>query len=143
MSQYPFRLVRLSTGRYFVLPIVNGTEGKPYEIPAFFKSFLDYISETFVIHTHQCKTSKLSYLRSDFIDLLHRAGKYQATILSSIRNIEKCIAAELENIEQPSVFIAGSRHGVFSISLVTGELLFETISEPFGRLLFSALQCQF
>lgn len=117
----------------------NGRENAVIDIPLYFKNFLNEVLGKHLIHKNQCNTSKLSYLRTDYINILCRAGPYLDYVLRQIRKIDKMIYRDLMNIEIDCDFILHFFNGETVLRLFTGEILFYSTDELFCRLLFSCI----
>lgn len=110
------------------------------EVPLYFQDFLVDLLGRQLIHKHQCNTSKLSYLRSDYIDILSSAGPYLDYVLRQIRKINKLIYKDFIKTTIDCNFVLSFFNGEVRLCLSTGEVLFyRTDDEEFCRLVFSCI----
>lgn len=108
-------------------------------LPVYFTHFLEDVVGKQLIHNHQCSTSKISYLRTDYIKLVHRARPFLDHVLNQIRALDKLIADEWVETRISGYIILDNIHGLFELKLSSGEILFSTSDQYFGRLLFSCV----
>lgn len=134
-----FRYIPWPCGRSFIKTIYDHGEGEFKEVPLYFKDFLNDRLGKYLIHKHQCQTSKFSYLRSAYIDIIHRAGPYLNYVLKQIRKIDTLIAEEFAETTVDSHLVLAVCDGETELRLITGEILFNSTDIVFCRLLFSCL----
>lgn len=138
-----FRYVACPNGSSYIRILYPHGEGQLHRVPVFFQTFLNEVLGRYLIHSHQCRTSRLAYLRSDYINILHRADKYLDFVLSKIRQLDDIIAAEWVDTRIPEQLVLDISNDEAELRSIGGEVIYTSAEVHFYTLLFSwVLTCK-